>query len=189
MRNLFKWAVLGTVLIGLSGCGFLSVKDNLDPKAMEVYGDLYDKFVESGGDLGAATVWRMRVEDGLTPQDVEESLASAAMGTGLLNVGSMPLSEEIAARTGEEQRFLKIYQYCNPMTARKATDFSPYFSAYLPCRISLVEDEEGVLWLYSLNMDMFVHGGRNMPPEFKEEALHVRNTIWDMMEKAAAGAF
>jgi len=189
MRNTIKLALIGVALLGLSGCGFMSVKSELDPKAMDVYKELYANFVESGGDLGAATVWEMRVEDGLTPQDVEDSLASAAMGTGLMNVGNMPLSDELAARTGEEQRFLKIYQYCNPMTARQAVDFSPHFSAYLPCRIALVEDEEGVLWLYSLNMDMFVHGGRNMPDEFKEEALHVRNTIHDMMEKAASGAF
>jgi len=106
-----------------------------------------------------------------------------------MNVGFMPLSEEIAARTGEEQRYLAIHQYCNPITARAAVDFSPYFSAYLPCRIAVVEDEEGVLWLYSLNMDMFVHGGRNMPPGFKEEALKVRDTIWKMMEMAAKGEF
>ncbi|MDD3608237.1 MAG: DUF302 domain-containing protein [Halothiobacillaceae bacterium] len=185
----FASAILLVAATSLSGCGFLSIKDNLDPKAMDVYSDLYDKFVESGGDLGAATVWRMEVQKGVTTDDIAEALKSASLGTGLLDVGQMPLSQEIEARTGEKQRYLHIYQFCNPITARKATDFSPYFSAYLPCRISVVEDEKGTLWLYSLNMDMFVHGGRNMPEEFKKDALHVRNTIWNMMVKASKGEF
>lgn len=188
-KSLAKLLIAATAALTLSGCGFLSVKDNLDPQAMDTYSDLYDKFVESGGDLGAATVWRVKVEEGVTTDDLAEAFKSAALGTGLLNVGEMPLSKEIEARTGEKQRYLHIYQFCNPITARKATDFSPYFSAYLPCRISVVEDEQGQLWLYSLNMDMFVHGGRNMPEPFKTEAKHVRDTIWKMMQAGAKGEF
>ncbi|MEW6446007.1 MAG: DUF302 domain-containing protein [Pseudomonadota bacterium] len=182
-----KLLIAATAALSLSGCGFLSIKDNLDPQAMDTYMDLYDNFVASGGDLGAATVWRMEVKKGVTPDDIAESLKSASLGTGLLDVGQMPLSKEIEARTGQKQRYLHIYQFCNPITARKATDFSPYFSAYLPCRISVVEDEQGKLWLYSLNMDMFVHGGREMPEPFKTDAKHVRDTIWKMMKAAANG--
>jgi len=189
MRNLLKASVLGVAILTLSGCGFMSVKDNLDPKAMDIYGEMYDKFVASGGDLGAATVWRMKVADGLTPEDIKISIESAAVGSGLMNVGNMPLSQQLELETGEEQRYLMIYQYCSPQIARKAVDFSPYFSAYLPCRIAVVEDKEGQYWLYSLNMDMFVHGGKEMPPEFKKDAQHVRDTMWKMMESAASGGF
>jgi uncharacterized protein (DUF302 family) len=31
------------------------------------------------------------------------------------------------------------------LTARKMVDFSPHMAAYLPCRISMVEKEDG-LW-------------------------------------------
>jgi uncharacterized protein (DUF302 family) len=189
MRNLLKASVLGAVILTLSGCGFMSVKDDLDPQAMDIYGEMYDKFVESGGDLGAATVWRMKVAEGLTPDDIQMSIASAAVGSGLMNVGDMPLSQQLELETGEEQRYLMIHQYCSPQIARKAVNFSPYYSAYLPCRIAVVEDEEGNYWLYSLNMDMFVHGGREFPPEFKKDAQHVRDTIWKMMEAAASGGF
>lgn len=188
-KSLAKLLFTATAALALSGCGFLSIKDNLDPQAMDTYMDLYDKFVESGGDLGAATVWRVKVNKGVTPDDIAEALKSAALGTGMMNVGEMPLSKEIEARTGQKQRYLHIYQFCNPITARQATDFSPYFSAYLPCRISVVEDENGELWLYSLNMDMFVHGGKMMPEPFRTEAIKVRDTIWKMMQAAAKGEF
>jgi hypothetical protein len=52
-----------------------------------------------------------------------------------------------------------IYQYCKPTTAMVMVDHSDAFSAYLPCRIALIEDQKGEKWLYSLNMDMMIYGG------------------------------
>jgi uncharacterized protein (DUF302 family) len=67
-------------------------------------------------------------------------------------------------------------------------DFSPHMAAYLPCRISMVEKEDG-LWLYTLNMDMMVKMGRKLPSPLKEEAKAVRDTIWEMMERGHKGEF
>lgn len=189
MNSIAKLLIAATAALSLSGCGFLSIKDNLDEQAIPTYMDLYSNFVDSGGDLGAATVWRVKVKKGVTTSDIGDAFKSAALGTGLLDVGQMPLSKEIEARSGVKQRYLHIYQFCNPLTARQAADFSPYFTAYLPCRISVVEDENGELWLYSLNMDMFVHGGKAMPEPFKTEAIKVRDTIWKMMQAGANGEF
>jgi uncharacterized protein (DUF302 family) len=61
-------------------------------------------------------------------------------------------------------------------------------AAYLPCRISMVEKEDG-LWLYTLNMDMMVKMGRKLPSPLKEEAQAVRDTIWEMMERGHKGEF
>jgi uncharacterized protein (DUF302 family) len=61
-------------------------------------------------------------------------------------------------------------------------------AAYLPCRISMVEKEDG-LWLYTLNMDMMVKMGRKLPSPLKEEAQAVRDTIWEMMERGSKGEF
>jgi uncharacterized protein (DUF302 family) len=59
-------------------------------------------------------------------------------------------------------------------------------SAYLPCRVTVVEKEDG-LWLYTLNMDMMIKMGRKLPSPLKEEAKAVRDTIWEMMERASKG--
>jgi hypothetical protein len=34
----------------------------------------------------------------------------------------------------------------------------------------MVEDKQGKLWLYSLNMDAMIYGGTPLPPALKEEA-------------------
>ena len=61
-------------------------------------------------------------------------------------------------------------------------------AAYLPCRVTVVEREDG-LWLYTLNMDMMIKMGKKMSPELKDATMKVRNTIWKMMEKGASGEF
>jgi uncharacterized protein (DUF302 family) len=68
-------------------------------------------------------------------------------------------------------------------------DYNDAFSAYLPCRITLVEDKTGKLWLYSLNMDLMIHGGEPLPEELKQEALRVKEIILTIMKRAAAGDF
>ncbi len=84
---------------------------------------------------------------------------------------------------------MKIYMFCNALTAAKMVHYSDAYSAYLPCRVSLVEDKQGVLWLYSLNMDMMIHGGMPLPTELKDEALKVKRIILDIMERGASGDF
>ncbi len=53
----------------------------------------------------------------------------------------------------------------------------------------MVEHDDGSLWLYTLNMDMMVKMGRKLPSPLKEEAWAVRETIWQMMERASKGEF
>jgi uncharacterized protein (DUF302 family) len=82
-----------------------------------------------------------------------------------------------------------MYMFCNPMTASHMFEFSEAFSAYLPCRISLVEDGQGKLWLYTLNMDMMIYGGKPLPPDLKKEAIQVKDTMLDIMKRGASGEF
>jgi hypothetical protein len=52
-----------------------------------------------------------------------------------------------------------------------------------------VEDKNGKLWLYTLNMDFLIHGAKELPPELKSDALKVRRTMREVMEGAAKGEF
>ncbi len=120
---------------------------------------------------------------------MEETMRFVANEHNIKNVGELPLSEQVMAMTGEEMRYLKIYMFCNPLTAIKMVDYSDAFSAYLPCRISVVEDKSGKLWLYSLNMDMMIHGGTELPADLFEEASEVKEIIVDIMNRGAEGDF
>lgn len=161
---------------------------NFDDQALATYGEMAKKLIETGN--GAeATVWKVKVDEGLAPEDVDQTMKFVANEHNIKNVGELPLYKEVEAMSGEPYRFIKIYMFCNAMTAARMLDYSDAFSAYLPCRITLVEDPQGDLWLYTLNMDLMIYGGEQLPAELKEEAIGVKETILDIMERGAAGDF
>lgn len=159
-----------------------------DDNAISTYTNMIQKLVETGN-AAEATVWKTKVNNDLSAEDVEDAMKSIAAEHNIKNVGELPLSKQITAMTGKKFRFMKIYMYCNPLTAAKMIDYSDAFSAYLPCRITLLEDKSGQLWVYSLNMDMMIYGGTPLPPELKKEAIRVKTVIQDIMKRGASGEF
>lgn len=192
IRNIL--AIIG--LVALIGGGYAYTKFNgeinafkqLDSGAAKVYSNMWAKLKETGN-TPDATVWKKAVEEGISAEDAAEAMSSVATELNIKSVGILPLSKEVEAKTGKPQRLLTIYQYCNPMTAMKMVDYSDAFSAYLPCRIAMIEDKKGKLWLYALDMDMMIHGGKTLPDNLLKEANIVKDVILKIMEAGATGEF
>jgi uncharacterized protein (DUF302 family) len=180
------WAATISATLLLTGCGTISTLAKLENGAGAEASRMWDRWVEGNGDIAIATTWERKVAKGVTPNDIEQILKQVATERNMKDVGTLPLSKELEARTGQKQKLLTVYSFCTPTTARRMVDFSPHMAAYLPCRVTVVEKEDG-LWLYTLNMDMMVKMGRKLPSPLKEEANAVRDTIWEMMERASKG--
>ena len=180
-------ALLALTLL-TTGCGTLRAINNLEDGAGEQARHVWQRWVDSGGDIAAAVTWERKVAPGVTVGEIEAAFDSVAAEDNMKAVGEMPLSQELEARTGQKQKFLKVYSYCTPTTARLMVDYSMHMAAFLPCRIVVVEKEDG-LWMVTLNMDMMINMGRKLPPELRAAALKVRNTIWKLMERGANGEF
>jgi uncharacterized protein (DUF302 family) len=160
----------------------------LDPKAKEVYLNMWNKLKETGNSADA-TIVKYPLAEGVSPADAEQSMKMVANEHNIKAVGELPLSEQVKLETGQEQRFLKIFQFCNPQTAMRMVDYSDAYSAYLPCRIAMVQDKQGKYNLYSLDMDMMIYGGKTLPPELLAEAKKVQEIITDIMKRGAEGDF
>lgn len=181
-------AIIAVIWAAIQYLPYYQKFQQFDDKALETYTQMFERLMETGN-AADATIWKEKVKSGLSPDDVEIALSSVGNELNIKNVGELPLGKQVEAMTGKDWRFLKLYMYCNPLTAAKMIDYSDAFSAYLPCRIALVEDAEGQLWLMTLNMDLMIHGGKPLPPELKKEALHVKDVILQMLERGAKGAF
>ncbi len=147
------------------------------------------KDLKKYGNSADATVWKKQIEDGVSAEDAADAMSSVATDLNIKAVGILPLSKEVEAKTGKKQRLLTIYQYCNPLTAVKMIEYSDAFSAYLPCRIAMVEDKQGKFWLYSLDMDLMIHGGKTLPDTLLKEANSVKDVMLKLMEAGATGEF
>ncbi len=161
---------------------------DLDPKAGAVYLELANKLAETGSAV-EATIWRAAVQDGMTAEDVEDVMKSVASEHNIKNVGELPLYKQVASMSGKPYRYAKIFMFCDALTASRMMDYNDAFSAYLPCRVSLIEDKTGKLWIYTMNMDLMIHGGKPLPAALKKEAEQVRTIITDIMNRGAAGDF
>ncbi|HGZ70390.1 MAG TPA: DUF302 domain-containing protein, partial [Nitratifractor sp.] len=119
----------------------------LDPKSKDVYSHMAKTLLETG-DIAKATVRKVKVAEGIKPDELVESLNSVATEMGIKPVGDLPLSKEVEARTGKKQRYVRVLSFCNPMIAIEMVKFSMAYGAYLPCRIVIMEDDKGAYWLY-----------------------------------------
>lgn len=189
LRNLFAViGVLATLIAGLAFYKGSSMFSDYDPRFLEVYGDVAQRLVDTG-DPGMAMMWSVPVEEGLSPEEVVESLKSLATARNFLFVGESPFYKQVQALTGEEYRYVNFLSFCDARIGKLMLEYHDQYSGFMPCRIALVEDTAGRLWLHTMNMDLMVHGGRELPPELKQGALRVRDTIREMMEGAARGDF
>ena len=192
LRNIL--AILGLVVILAAGYAMVKLQPSLaviggfEDNAVDVFTDMGVKLLETGN-MAEASIWKIPVDEGMSAEDVEETMKFVANEHNFKNVGEMPLYKEVEAMSGKPYRYVKIFMFCNALTASRMLDYNDAFSSYLPCRITLIEDEEGKLWLYTLNMDGMIYGGRPLPAELKEEAENVKEIILDIMNRGATGEF
>lgn len=189
IRNVL--ALIG--LITLVGAGFAAGKlwpvlSEFDPGFTQVYTQFAQKLLTEK-DPGVAMMWSMPVEEDLSPDDVKESLRSLASSKNFLFVGEAPFYKQVEAITGEPYRYINFMSFCDASVGKMMADYRDSYTGFMPCRIAIVEDQEGKLWLHSMNLDLMIHGGKELPPELKKEAQRVRDVILSMMEGAAAGEF
>ena len=192
IRNIL--ALVGLMAVGMAiwiGPTLYKYKtafDGFDDRAFATYKKMADQLVETGN-AAAATVWKAKVSEGISFEEVDDSIKQTAIDRNIRGVGNLPLGDQVAAMTGKPWRKLNIYLYCNPLTAAKMIEHDPAYAAYLPCRISLVEDDKGQLWIYTLDMDAMIYGGKTLPPELLKEALEVKDIMQDILKRAAEGDF
>ena len=133
------------------------------------------------------TVVKMALADDVSADDAIEALQSKSVELNMKFVAHQPLSKELESR-GVESGRLEIFQFCNPMDAHEMVKFNPIFAAYMPCRIALVEDQDGKTWLMMLNLDMLINNSP-LTPELREIAERVNDTLTQIMEAGATGEF
>jgi len=131
------------------------------------------------------TVVRIALEKGVTSEAAETAMIAKAKEIGLKKVAQQKVSQFLS-KQGVEMPHLSIFQFCNPMDARLMVIADPVFSSYMPCRISMVEDGDGKMWLMMLNLDMLINS-ELLPAEVVETAIRVNQQMLDVMVAGASG--
>lgn len=135
----------------------------------------------------AHSVLKIALADGITPEAAAQAMLSKAADINMKLVGQQNVGAEVASR-GVKAPHLEIFQFCNPEDAIKMIEFNTIYAAYMPCRIAMVEDGEGKVWLQMLNLDMIIQAYA-LPPELQALALNVNGQMLDILTAGATGEF
>ena len=133
------------------------------------------------------SVLKMELAEGVTADAAADAMLSKAAEINMKLVGQLNVSDEVQSRGVKAQR-LQIFQFCNPEDAIRMIEFNTLYAAYMPCRIALVEDNQGKVWLQMLNLDMIIQA-YPLPPELQALALNVNGQMLDILTAGATGEF
>lgn len=133
----------------------------------------------------AMSMIKCKVVEGVSADDAIDSMKLRANFLNFKLVGHMPLSEQVAAMGGNSNR-MEIFQFCDAMIAAQMVKHSMAFAGYLPCRISLVVDDDDQAWLITLNMDKTM-GDADLPGTLQELGMRVRNNIYSIITAGVQG--
>jgi len=128
---------------------------------------------------------RIQVRSGVSFDDAVESLRLRANQRNLKYVGVNKLGKEIEALSGQSSRRIEIYSFCDGLVAQKMIRADASMLAYMPCRIGMLEDEQGRIWLFAMLLDEAVL--RALPAAARESAQRVTDALQDVMVAAAQG--
>ncbi len=133
------------------------------------------------------TVLKMGLAENVNPNDAIDAMLSKAAELNMKLVGRQNVGAELEARGIDSPR-LEIFQFCDPEDAVKMVKFNTIYAAYMPCRIALVEDSQGKIWLEMLNLDMIINA-YPLPPELQAIAITVNGEMLSIITAGATGAF
>ncbi len=137
---------------------------------------------------------KMEVAEDVSFDDAIESMKLRANEVNFKFVGHSPLYKDVEAITGKSAPRVEIFHFCDAMVARRILDYAPEFVIYLPCRIALLEDAEGKLWVMTLDWNVnWLNFSQNpnsvLDKKLREEANRIREALHYIMEGAATGDF
>jgi len=133
------------------------------------------------------SVLKMPLDKGVSVNDARASINLKAEELNMKKVGYLPVSDELKAR-GLKPPHLEIFQFCNPEDAMKMVQYNTLYSAFMPCRMALVEDENGGLWLQMLNLDMIIDK-YPLPEDLRRIAVKINGQMLQILTAGVKGSF
>lgn len=135
---------------------------------------------------------KMKVNEGVTFDEVIESMEIKANEVNFKKVGHSKIWQDIGAISGLPTLRLEILHFCDAIVGRRMLDYSPEFSVFIPCRISVMEDATGEIWIMTLDWDvswmaMAWHPESQLPDDLKQDARRIRDAMDDIMRAGATG--
>jgi uncharacterized protein (DUF302 family) len=141
----------------------------------------------------STAIYELAVNDGVSYQDVVESLKSISEGMNFVNPANFPIGEHIKLRGIDPQGIKDVRSFCNLSMGTEIILDHPEFLVFAPCRIAIYEkaDTNKQLKLFiALDRPTFdLKSIKNPTERAKKSAQELETTLLQIMDKARKGDF
>lgn len=136
-------------------------------------------------------IYELPVNEGVSYQDVVDSLKSVSVGKNFVNPANFPIGEHMKLRGQNPAGALEVHAVCNLGLGAEILLDHPEFVVFAPCRIAVYEklDANKKLKLF-LGLDRPTFDLKNIknPTErAKKAAQELETSLLDIMDKARKG--
>ena len=136
-------------------------------------------------------IYELPVQDGVSYQDVVDSLKSLSEGKNFVNPANFPIGEHMKKRGQPPVGVLEVRAFCNLGLGAEIMQDHPEFVVFAPCRIAIYEKPaaNNKLKLY-LALDRPTYDLKSIkhPSErAKKAAQQLETTLLEIMDRASKG--
>jgi uncharacterized protein (DUF302 family) len=136
---------------------------------------------------------KYKAKEGLSFDEVVESMKLRANQVNLKLVGHSPMVKDIQAVLGDfSTPRMEVFHFCDIEAGREIMKLVPESIVYLPCRIAVMEDAQKNVWVLTLDwdtswLDSINTGAMGISPEMMDLAKKIRDNMDNVIRAAAEG--
>jgi uncharacterized protein (DUF302 family) len=137
-------------------------------------------------------VVKYKAKPDLAFDDVVESLKLRANQLNFKFVGANLMWKDFRAVLNDDSApRVEVFSFCDIAVGRQLLKLIPEMAAFLPCRITVMEDADKNIWVMTQDWDAtwLDYAGKAMgiTPELRQAAIDIRDKMDNMMRAAANG--
>ncbi len=141
----------------------------------------------------STAIYELPVNEGVSYQDVVDSLKSISAGLNFVNATNFPISEQMKIRGVDPQGIKDVHSICNLSLGIEIMLDHPEFLVFAPCRVAIYEkpDTNNKLKLYiALDRPSFdLKSIKNPTERARKSAQELETTLLEIIDRARKGDF
>ena len=180
--------VISALLLSLIACtGFID-RTALKANSSAAAGDANKASIQVD-----SAIYEVQVADGVSYQDVIDSLKSVSEGMNFVNPANFPIGDHMKLRGVDPQGIKEVHSFCNLSMGTEIILDHPEFLVFAPCRIALYEKPD-----INKKMHLFIGLARptfdlknikNPTARAVKSAQQLEDALIQLIEKARKGDF
>ena len=138
-----------------------------------------------------SAIIEVQVQDGVSYQDVVDSLKSVSEGMNFVNPANFPIAEHIKARGIDPQGIKEVHSFCNLSMGTDIFLDHPEFLVFAPCRVALYEkpdaDKKRHLYIGMARPTVDLKSIKNPTARAQKAAQQLEDALIQLITKASKG--